>query len=105
LTKEAIRSWEEFCDLDITSGRHGGNEESRAAFEGIRHSLRDKHREILRIFERNGDMSAKEIALALGQPLNCASGRISELKALCYLEPTGLRRNGSRVLRRTTKAW
>ncbi len=101
----AVLSYEEFCELDITSSRHGGNEESMAAFEKASLHIHDRHRTILRLYERHGSMSAKEVAQALGRTLNAISGRISELKAGLYLEPIGLRREGSAVLRRTSKEW
>ena len=100
---DAILSFDEFCDLDVTSNRHRGNEESQLAFAQASLSIKDRHRDILRIYDRNGAMTAKEIAQALARPLNCISGRITELKAGCWLEKTGLRLDGSAVLKRTKR--
>lgn len=105
MTRDAILSWEEFCGQDVCSSRHKGNEESAAAFEKASLSIRDDHRTILGIFDRNGGMTSKEIAQALGRPLHSVSGRLTELKAGMYLEKTSMRRDGSAVLRRTRKEW
>lgn len=102
---DAILSFDDFCDQDITSNRHRGNQESREAFAKASLSVQDNHRAILRLYDRNGGMTAKEIAQSLGRQLNTISGRISELRAGQYLEPAGLRREGSAVLKRTRKEW
>ena len=100
---DAILNFDEFCDLDISASRHVGNLESQAAFAKVSLHILDRHRDILRLYDRHSSMTAKEVAQALGRPLNAISGRISELKAGMFLEPTGLRREGSAVLRRTAK--
>jgi predicted HTH transcriptional regulator len=105
MTNDAILDFDEFCDLDITSGRHRGSQESMEAFAQASLAIKDRHRDILRLYERNGAMTAKEVAQCLGKQLNTISGRLSELRAGQYLEPTGLRREGSAVLRLTAKEW
>lgn len=44
-------------------------------------------------------MTAKEYAALVGKPLNTVSGRFSGLAQKGYIEPSGARRAGSRVMR------
>ena len=93
----------EFLDGDICSSKHGGSLESKDAFASVRPGINALHHEILDAYEKFGDLTSKEIAGITARPLHSVSGRCTELKALCFLEKTGLRRDGSAVLRRTDK--
>lgn len=88
---------------DICRRKHGGNPESRVAFDRVEPSIGEWHAVILSYFDRNGPATAKEVAFALGKPFNQLSGRFSELKKLGHIVPTGARRDGSAVLRLTVK--
>lgn len=87
-------------NFDITYRKHGGNEESVAANPSVE-SKRESHREILKVLRVAGasGQTAKEIAAYFQKPLHKISGRLSELKEMGQIEPTGERRNGSAVLR------
>jgi predicted HTH transcriptional regulator len=100
-----ILSFEEFVDLDIASNRHNGSEESTLAFQHVRNTIGEYHRDILRVMDRCGAMTSKELAAVLCRPLNSVSGRLTELRAGQWIEKTGLRRDGAAVLRRTKKEW
>jgi len=98
---DAVLSFDDFCDLDISSRKHGGSLESKDAFTLVRGSINGMHEEVLAAIDKFGPLTSKELAQILGRPVHSVSGRCSELKALCYLEKVpGLRREGSAVLRR-----
>jgi predicted HTH transcriptional regulator len=102
---EHTMSMAEFLGADICSNKHSGSLESKDAFSAVRGSINAMHEEILTAIDKFGPMSAKELSQVLGKALHSVSGRCTELKALCYLEKTGERRDGSAVLRRTGKQW
>ena len=83
---------------DICENRHKGNIESLAANPTTEHK-RDSHERILNFLRVNGNRTSKELAYYFGKQLNVISGRISELKAIGAIEPTGERRDGAAVLR------
>lgn len=84
--------------VDICSGRHQGNTESRAANQqGL--PSRAAQRMAVLIYIRNEPRSMKEVAQLMGVPFNTISGRGSELKRLGLVELTGEVRQGSAVLR------
>ena len=62
---------------------------------------RESHERILKVLRVAGanGQTAKEIAAYFQKPLHKISGRLSELKEMGEIEPTGARRNGSAVLR------
>jgi Fic family protein len=57
------------------------------------------HHAILALFDRRPYLTSKQVAYALGRPLNAISGRLSELLAMGELERTGARMDGAAVLR------
>lgn len=81
---------------DLCRARHRGNAESVAA-NPPRHSKRQTHERILAVMG-NRHMTSKELAAEMGVPLNCLSGRLSELRATGRLVATGERRDGAAVL-------
>lgn len=86
---------------DITANRHGGNAESRKAFERIAETLSDARAEVLCVIGRAGSqgMTCKEAAAELGVGMNAISGRFTELKKWGYIAPTGEVRDGSKAYR------
>lgn len=88
--------------FDICAHRHHGAQASVEANPGPG-SKRATHGRILAILAQR-TMTSKELAAHLGTPLNCLSGRLSELLAMGEIERTGDRRDGAcvvRVARRT----
>jgi DNA-binding transcriptional ArsR family regulator len=84
---------------DITINRHRGNAESVAANERVQP---EKSKDRLRILEYLfvfGPRTSKQLTLALEMPYTTVSGRLSELKAMQLIEPTGERREGAAVVR------
>lgn len=65
---------------DITANRHGGNEQSDAAFESILESLSETKRRVLAACFRPGGVSCRELAEEWEVGLNVISGRFSQLK-------------------------
>jgi hypothetical protein len=84
--------------FDICSGRHQGNHESRAAFQGhALHRARQRARvlESIRAAGASG-LTCRELSKAWGCMMNQVSGRFSELKALGLVRKVGVR-DGSGV--------
>lgn len=67
---------------DITSGKHGGAETSRQAFERIRPYLTRSQQRVLDVVKRRGPVGAtcREIADELRCGMNAVSGRLTELR-------------------------
>jgi len=82
--------------FDICERKHGGNAESIEA--NARADKRQGQRDVIATLT-NARLTSKEIAIKLGKPLNCISGRCSELKMAGVIVPTGVRRDGSAELR------
>lgn len=84
---------------DITAQRHRGSSESIAVAPSSV-AKRQAHEKILGLL-RIRPMCSKEIckALGLGDKISLISGRLSELKAMGKIQPTGERRENSAVLR------
>jgi len=85
---------------DVCAGRHHGNPESIDA-NPLPDAKRAMHRTILALFRQRPYWTSKQIAYAVGRPLNSISGRLSELLMLGLIERTGARMDGAAVLRRT----
>jgi hypothetical protein len=88
-----------FDDLDTTLPRHRGNPESTAAHESIKWKKAAARQIILRIIKEAGShgITAKGIGRILGLPLNCFSGRCTELCAAGQIKRTGRRDEGCAV--------
>lgn len=69
----------QFDLFDVCSSRHRGNVQSVEANPASVDKLRDRTI-ILGLIRNARGITSKEIAEAMGRPLNCISGRISELK-------------------------
>ena len=77
---------------DICENRHTGNAESVIANPVESSKTKDRYRVHEIILSRNG-ITSKGIAEIMDRPLNCISGRISELKRMGEVEAIG-RENG-----------
>jgi hypothetical protein len=80
-------------NIDITSRRHGGNQESNAAYQ--RNSfVADKQRLQIALILRDNPtgMTCEELAIQLGIRLTSCSGRCSELKAMGIIMANGEKR-------------
>jgi hypothetical protein len=90
---------------DITRNRHRGNPASVAAYErSLFTHENDEERVYLHIILVTGPsvgrdgVTSKEVAAALGKPLNAISGRLTSLKMKGKIRGTGVRRDGAEVL-------
>ena len=72
---------------DICINNHQGNPQSTAANKRV-HKEIDRQR-VLSFIVNNRTGYSKQIARSMGKPLNCISGRISELKRAELIEETG----------------
>lgn len=81
---------------DICANRHKQNPESIAA-NPSEANKRASHKRILAIMDI-GTWTSKELADALDTKVHCISGRLSELKEMGKIRPTGERREGCSVL-------
>ena len=80
---------------DICTNKHGFNEQSVEANKKVM-KQRDK-RTVLNFIASQGRGHSKEIARYMSKPLNCISGRLSELKADGIIIDTGLREEGCAI--------
>lgn len=83
---------------DITTNRHLGNPQSRAAFETAKLKQKKYYADILAILKES-PATSKQIARRLFVPLNAISGRLSELKAAKLIKQVGETIDGAAVLR------
>ena len=86
--------------IDLCANRSRGNPQSQAAHEKIVSTKREIHERILKLIRARGEYGAtsKEVAAAIGKPVNCISGRLSELKMTGQLKKSELTRRGAAVL-------
>lgn len=80
---------------DICINRHQGNEQSITANQRANKEL--DRQTVLNFIVKHGRGYSKQIARYMGKPLNCISGRISELKADEVIEDTGDRAEGCAI--------
>lgn len=87
--------------VDVCERKHGGNAESQAAFERLSEHLTESRQDVLFAVSKklDGGATSKEVADALGKPLNAISGRLTELAREGWIERTGERRDGAAVWR------
>ena len=83
---------------DITENKHGGNANSKAAFETIYKNLSLKQSQVLATIKARGSMgrTCREIAERHNCGMNAISGRLTELKAMGKIKVVG-RRDGCAV--------
>jgi hypothetical protein len=86
--------------IDVCENRHRNSPESIDAFEKVKHSKQAVYGRIMFLAQQRGErgVTSHEVAGALGRPLNCISGRLSELRMMGKLRKSGERRNGAAVL-------
>lgn len=82
---------------DITESRHGGNPESQEAFESVKADSSSLRKRIWTFIHARGQEGATvdEIESASGLRHQTVSARVSELKAMKLLVPSGERRKTS----------
>jgi DNA-binding MarR family transcriptional regulator len=83
---------------DPCARKSRGNKLSAEAHEKIKHGKEEKYKAILALLRSQGGMTSKEIAAAFGTALHKVSPRLSELKQMKWIEPTGESRDGAAVL-------
>jgi len=83
---------------DTTENKHGGNANSKAAFDGIYANLTLRQQQVLATIKARGSMgrTCREIADRHGCGMNAISGRLTELKAMGKIKVVG-RRDGCAV--------
>lgn len=86
---------------DICENKHQQNAESVAANPGKESKQRDRIRVYQIVLDKSG-ITSKEIAKMMKRPLNCISGRITELKKTGQIMAIG-RENGCAKLYASTK--
>lgn len=67
-------------ERDICAGKHGGNEESEAAFERALNGMPNARMAVFKACWRPGGVSCRELAAEWNVDMNTISGRFSELK-------------------------
>ena len=85
--------------LDLCANFHGGNAESRMAFEKITPAIGNLQEKVLRFIQdcfdqRDAGVTVKEVRVALAMEHQTASARMTELKRMELIAPTGQRREG-----------
>lgn len=79
---------------DITSNRHGGNEQSQLAFERVRDELPQMRARVLRAIRIEPDgvgWTCRELANCWEIGMNAISGRFTELKRDGLIKKQGTR--------------
>lgn len=86
--------------VDPCERKHKGNPQSVAAHEKVVSTKQETYKKLMAIIKARGPYGAtsKELAAAIGKPLHCVSGRLSETKAMGWIKENGERRNGAAVL-------
>ena len=87
-------------NFDPSARKHKGAPTSVAAHRRIAHTKQDSYKWIMDLLTARGEFGAtsKEIAASKGIDLHKVSGRLSELKAMGWIEENGSRRDGAAVL-------
>lgn len=83
--------------FDISITKHKGNPQSLAANKKV--SKAESREQVMYELLHCGPLTCKELAQKLGKAMHQISGRITELKKLGMVEPTGQVRNGGGVVR------
>ena len=81
-------------EFDICANRHKNNPQSELAFKKVK--LQKDRNTILDFLDKNNTGHSKQLARFMGKPLNCISGRISDLKKDGLIEPV-IDEDGNRV--------
>lgn len=84
---------------DHCARKHGGNPESKAAFEVIKDNLTTAQHEILMNLRQWGGRTVDEVAVWMNTTPNAISGRFTELRIKGRIEKRGTRptRSGCRA--------
>jgi len=97
-THEGIDPYHRFSD-DPCRFRHGGNIDSRAAWERVSPQRRETYEKILAFYyDSPNPIAPKEICKWMGKHPSDLSGRFTELKEMGILHPIDDRFKGSRRL-------
>jgi hypothetical protein len=97
-THEGIDPYHRFTD-DPCERKHGGNIDSRAAWERVSSQRRETYEKILAFFYASTNpLSPKEVCQRMGKHPSDLSGRFTELKEMGILHPIDDTFEGSRRL-------
>ena len=79
--------------LDICARKHGGNEQSKAAFAKIKPGITTQRQRVLAEIKRAGNngVTCRELASDWGVGMNAVSGRFSELRRSRLIRADGRR--------------
>ena len=81
---------------DVCARKHGGNEQSKAAFRTIKDGLNMTQRIIFSVISRSTDgLTVDDICVMRGMTPNAISGRITELRIMGKIEKRGTRKTRS----------
>tara|TARA_R110000824_G_scaffold203371_3_gene387792 strand:- start:501 stop:842 length:342 start_codon:yes stop_codon:yes gene_type:complete len=80
-------------EFDICQNRHGGNEQSEAAFEEIKKELPFKRAIVLILLHKAAlkGLTVHDLSEQLGTTPNTVSGRLTELKQMGLIHKIGTR--------------
>jgi predicted HTH transcriptional regulator len=81
---------------DITSNKHGGNAQSKTAFDMVKQKLTLRQKIVLSWIALEQQATSKRVAELMRVPLNTISGRFTELKAAGKIQQVG-RRDGCAI--------
>lgn len=82
---------------DVCARKHGGNEQSKAAFDSVSHHISDAQRSVwINIYDCRGrGVTCDELSERMGTTPNAISGRITELRMMGKIEKRGTRKTRS----------
>src|SRR6185312_11835204 len=84
--------------FDVCANKHGHNPESVAANQQIDSHKRNLQAKVYELILSRSGTTLKEVVRLTGIPIQSASARIAELKALGSIQSNGMRREGCAVL-------
>src|SRR6185312_7296264 len=84
--------------FDICERKHGDNPESVAANQQIASHKRNLQAKVYELILSRKGTTLKEVVRLLDMPIQTASARIAELKAMGSIQSNGHRREGCAVL-------
>lgn len=80
---------------DVCARKHGGNSESKAAFDSVSEHLSESQHLVYKHIRWAGGLTVDELSDAMGTTPNAVSGRVTELRIKGKIKKRGKRKTRS----------